>query len=221
MSYIQEKRVDLGLLIRDSFAVLASVKREVALYLGGLLALALLAEINSQVRGIVAIVSLLVFFLGQYFLYQAILRKAGLLQDDRKRIFGFVGMTLMLGFAIYVGFAFLVIPGLLLGAKWIMAPTYLVARDRNVFEAIGDSWRASEFNTGQLVVGYLVFWVLWTVVFIALAGIGEAILPSGGGSQSALAWLAMHLLPVAMMGLSIATYRQLSDDTNSLTQVFA
>ncbi len=221
MSYIQEKRVELRDLISGSFSVLGLAKRELAIYFSVFLVLSLLPETSSAIGSIVTIVSLIAYFLGQYLIYQAILREAGLLQDDRKRVFGFAAMALMLGFAIHVGAGLFIIPGILLGAKWIMAPAYLVARDRNVFEAIGDSWRASEFNTGQLALAYLVFWLIWLVIFMVLAGIGTAIFSSGSVVQSPFGWLAMHSLPVMMMGLSISAYRQLSDDTGSLRQVFA
>lgn len=222
MAYVQTRQVDIGELLGGTFAQLASIPRELAIYGGAVLIAALLAEISSVAFGFIAILATIAYFPGQYLLYRAMLTRSGKTIDPRFKVFSFFAMAFILIWPIMIGMNLFYIPGLLLAAKWVMAPSILVAEDRNLFDAIGDSWRASDKNLLPLSVAFGVLVVIWSVGFAVIAGIsngGLSGIPSGTG-LGALGWLYLHILPILLLGLSVTAYRALGDQEDSLVAVF-
>ncbi|MEZ5694599.1 MAG: hypothetical protein R3D99_12375 [Altererythrobacter sp.] len=223
MSYIQTRRADVGQLLSGTFIELGQVKRELGLYFGGFALLGLLAEFAPKlvfVTGwLVWLGGIVAYWVGNYFLYQVMLRNSGALQHDGVRVFQFFFMAMLIGIAVLFGANFLVIPGVLLGAKWVMAPSYLVARDRNLLNAMGDAWSASDGNTMSLSAAFVILFLIWIAAFTLLNGVGEAI--QGGIGVSVLGSLGFHILPILLMGLSVTAYKQLSEEADSYVDVFA
>ena len=202
----------MGELVPGAFATLGAIKRELAIYFlvfGGL------NLVEEVMPGIPVIVGFVLYWLGHYLLFQALMRENGWLEDDRKRVFRFFGMACLIAIAIAIGLNFLIIPGIILGAKWIMAPAFLVARDRGVFAALGDSWEASSGNTMHLSLAYAIIGGAWA---LGLAMLGAVV--DGTSAKSIVIGTYFHFLPVLMMGLSIYAYGVLAQPSNSLVEVF-
>ncbi|MDE1466502.1 hypothetical protein [Aurantiacibacter sp. D1-12] len=223
MSFVQQKRANVFDLLAGAFRELSEIRKELAIYF--VIFAALLLFPTRWIGLGSSLVSSLVLFLGyfvaQYWLYQAMLRKAGMLQDGKWRIVEFFVMALVLIVPISIGLNLFVIPGLILIAKWIMAPTYLVAQKRNLIQAIGESWSASSENSVALTLAATVICVIWGLSFglaAALIGLADVMDVVAGDD---LFWLWVYFLPVLLAGLSMSAYRQLSDETASLTEVFA
>lgn len=217
MGYVQTKQVSVGDLLTGSFEVLVRIKRELAIYLGAFLVASIVADGSALLRGPIAIASTVGYFVGQYWLYRAALNKAGVMYDPRFKVFSFFAMALILIIPISIGLNFLIVPGLLLAAKWVMAPTFLVSEERNLFEAIGDSWRASENNTLSLTAAFFVLCVIWigiVAITSALAGV------IGFGIRQAVSVATFHVLPMLLLGLSVTSYRALGDGEADLAAVF-
>lgn len=202
----------MGELVPGAFATLGAIKRELAIYF---LLFAALGLIDNVVPGIPTVVGFVLYWLGHYLLFQALLRNAGWLEDDRKRVFRFFFMACLIAIAIAIGLNFLIIPGVILGAKWIMAPAFLVARDGGVFAAMGDSWEASSGNTLHLSLAYAIIGGAWTLGLVMLGAVVD-----GTSAKSIVIGTYFHLLPVLMMGLSVYAYGLLAEPSNSLVEVF-
>ncbi|MHA7818754.1 MAG: hypothetical protein ACX930_03790 [Erythrobacter sp.] len=225
MGYVQTRQVTTGQMITCSFEQLNEIKRELAIYFGAFFAAGLLVDLIEPLRGPVSIAATIGYFVGQYWLYRMALLKAGVIIDDRWKVFSFFGMALILAFPIMIGMNFLIIPGLLLAAKWVMAPAFLVAEKRDLFQAMGDSWRASENNLVSLTLAFTVLCVIWIGLVVVVGGIsntfGSALSDLGGrDAANAFEWLGIHALPVLLMGLSLTAYRALADEDSSLVAVF-
>ncbi|KLE35348.1 hypothetical protein [Aurantiacibacter luteus] len=219
MAFVQTRSVDLGTLLQDTFEGLKDLRRQLAIYFGAFFAAGLLVDGENEMRGLVAIAATGGYFFMQYWLYQVMLRRAGLLHDEKMRLPGFVGMALLLILPILFAFNLFVIPGIILVARWIISPAALVAGPRNVFQALGDGWQASSSNTTALSLAVTVLGLIWLAIFVVLAGLGAVL--TGGDGGDGLTWLGIHVLPVLLMGLSVAAYRNLNDETETLAQVFA
>lgn len=219
MAYIQDKQVTIGRLLTDTFAELASIPRELAVYFAVFAGAALVAEFVSATYVLIAVAAFFGYFVGQYYLYRALLDRAGVAGAPFSKVLGLFGMALILIFPIMIGFNLFYIPGLLLAAKWVMAPSFLVAEDRDLFKALSDSWQASNNNLVALSLSFAILVTAWSVGFIPVFALSTA-LPGTGFGFGWMVWAYMHVLPVLLMGLSVAAYRALADDDNSLVAVF-
>lgn len=226
MAFIQQRRVETGQLISGTFHELGGSAKAVAIYFAVFLGLGILADLVAVTRPIIAVLATLIYFAAQYFLYRELLEKAGIVYDRRAKVFSFFIMAILLGIPLNLAFTLLVIPGILLAAKWIMAPTYLVAEELNLFEAIGASWRASSNNLVSLSLAFTVIGLIWLAIYFLMIGAGQLwIWAIGIDSQArdqldGFGWVGMHALPVLLMGLSVSAYRSLSDNSDSLAAVF-
>ncbi|MCK0128624.1 hypothetical protein [Erythrobacter sp. F6033] len=228
MAYVPNRTATTGELISGTFDVLGASRREIAMYLAVFAAIGLLLAVD-MVEGLVSTLSFLLYFPAQYWLCRQMLARAGLTHDDQYRVFSFFGMAIILGMAIMIGFNFFWIPGILLGAKWIMAPCYLVAGKSNLFDAIGDAWRKSDGSTFSLSLAYTAIGVIgiiafWGVIVVATFT-GSTVFQGSDMVNNPLAGvflsISLNIIPIMMMALSVATYRVLSEEMEDLTEVFA
>ena len=213
MAYVQTRQVTVGELISGSFEQLAAIKRELAIYFGAFFAAGLIADLIDPLQGPIGLASIIGYFVGQYWLYRVALRNAGVMIDDRWKVFALFGMAVILFFPIVIGLNLLIVPGLLLAAKWVMAPSFLVAEERDLFQAMGYSWRASENNLVSLTLAFFVLCMIWMFAALILGGLASAF-------SSVMAGLGVHVLPVMLMGLSVAAYRALAEADKSIVAVF-
>ncbi|KWV92752.1 hypothetical protein [Erythrobacter sp. YT30] len=228
MGYIQDKRVSTGELINGTFRELVAIKQPLAYYFGFFFVAGLLTSLSSTLSALATIPLFIAYFAGQLHLYRQALGRGNLTSDDIASVFGFLLMAVILTIPLYIAVFFLVVPAVLLGAKWVMAPTYFAAEEMNVFEAISASWRGSEGNLGSLSLTFLLIWLIWLTMAIvggALGGGLEGVLGAiGGASRSGIdggvSSVIAHILPVLLMGLSVTAYKALNDPAESLVAIF-
>ena len=233
MAFIQTKRAGMGELLTGTFAHLALIWREIAVYFGVFLVIGLISDaLNSSpdlepFSVIIGLAAIPAYFAGQYWLYRAAFKRLGAQYDPRFKAFSMFFMAVILVFPISVGMNLAFVPGLILAAKWVMAPSFLVAQERSLFGAMGDAWHASSGNSWQLTGAFTVLCAIWSVAFsllvtlisllVTLIRIGD----TGGSARiNAFEWLTFHILPVLLLGLSVAAYRLLAEDDTSLVEVF-
>jgi len=224
MAFLESKALSAGELIGAAFEELARVRREVLIYLGVFLLADIAGAVDSTaVPGIGGLASLVLFggyFVAQYLLYRVMLRRAGHAVDGRFRIFRFVGMAIVIAFVLMFATSLFVIPAIIVGARWIAAPCYLVATDKGVFASIGESWSVTRGNTLPLSLAFTAMVLIFGVAAVALGAVGAAFEELLGLERLSFAF-ASHVLPLLLLGLSVATYRRLNDEGVELAAVFA
>lgn len=226
MAYIQTRFVGAGELISGTFVELASIPRELAIYFAGFIAAALLVDWVPASIGVITPIAFVAYFPAQYWLYRSLFVKSGYPIDHRFKAFSLFAMAAILSLPIMFGVQFFYVPGLLLAAKWVMAPSFLVAEERNLFESIGDAWNASSNNLLSLSIAFATLAVIWLVVFFVAVGFAGSLtgslgfFGSLGNGNMAFFWITMHVLPVLLMGLSVSAYRALAGPQTSIAEVF-
>jgi len=228
MAYYQHRVVGIGSLLSGTFSELTKIKRPLALYFGGFFALGVLEDLIWLSGFWIAAGAFFAYFFAQYYLYRELLHANGISTDNRTKIFSFFFSALIIGLAMNFASSLFLIPAILLAAKWLMTPASIVAEEGNLFDAMGESWRASENNLVNLSIAFSLVCLIWFAAAIpvfVLAGLYEWLLSNVDASPNsedlnAVAWLALHLLPVLLMGLSVSAYRALSKDEESLVAVF-
>jgi hypothetical protein len=222
MAFPESDKLNAGELITASFAELSDSRREILAYLGVFLVADIAGSlIPASVSWIEGVVGLLVFggyFLAQYLLYRAMLRRAGHAEGSL-RIFRFVLMSFVIAVALMFAANLFFIPAILLAARWIAAPCYIVAADKGPISSLGESWTATSGNTLPLSLAFTALLLIFAVL-VALFGMVEAAIGRVLGTELAIA-LPAHFLPLLLMGLSVASYRRLNQEGTELAAVFA
>lgn len=90
----------------------------------------------------------------------------------------FLLLGLMLG-AVVLGVVFLVIPGIVLGLGWILAPLLLVDRGVGVLDSLRRSWEATLGEKWTLFFGLLALYLLYLIPAVLIYYVLVAVLPEG------------------------------------------
>jgi hypothetical protein len=224
MAFVQHDKLAAGELISASFTELAENRRAVLIYLGVFVVVGLvgssLATALAPIAGLGGLALFVGYFLAQYLLYRSVLRRAGqLIADDRIRIFRFMAMAVVIAITMTFAMYLFVIPAILIGARWIVAPCYMVATNKGLFASLGDSWSATSGNTLPLALAFTALFLVFMVLFVVVGTVDTALRDLAGANLAT--GVGVHFLPLLLMGLSVAAYRRLSDDAQSLSEVFA
>jgi hypothetical protein len=142
-------------------------------------------------------------------------------ETPRIHIFAFVGLAVVLFFPIMFGLALFLLPGLFLIARYIAAPSYIVARGDSVFAAAANSWRAVRGHTVIIAVAATLIFMFVTIFGILTAGLVDLLADLGGyrrGEPKEV--IDLHLIPLLLFGLSTAVYDLLGPRDNSIEEVF-
>lgn len=110
----------------------------------------------------------LIGFVCGYFLLVAMLRRTGLLSRTEGDVFlPYLGMSILAGLAVLLGLVAIILPGLFLMARWIIAGPLLVGRGDGVMKALGESWSRTRGNELSIIGAALALVVLPVAVIIA------------------------------------------------------
>ena len=223
MAFLETGELSVGELITASFAELTANRREIAIYLGAFLLVDVAGALIPGSRAWLGSGGLLMlggYFVGQYLLYRTMLRRAGHAgAESGFHIFRFVGMALMIGIALLFAANLFLIPAIVLAARWIAAPCYVVAADKGAIAAIGESWSVTNGNTLSLSLAFTALALVFFALFVGFAAV-ESVAQTVLGTRLGFG-LAMHVLPLLLMGLSVAAYRRLNHEGKDLAAVFA
>jgi hypothetical protein len=212
------RELELRILLTRSFANLWLIRMQVLGYLGIFTAIAFvlpLAGLEPGGGGLVA------YLVGQYWLYHSLLKARGLLETTRYHYFAFVGLALALILPILFGLAAFALPGLFLVARWIAAPTYVVADGRGAFAAAGASWAAVRGHTGKLALAVVIMGLIVSAIGLVIGLVdGQVANLAAYRDAKPIDLIEVHFLPLLLLGLSTATYEMLGPQVSVIEEVF-
>lgn len=94
------------------------------------------------------------------------------------------------GLAVWFGFLLLIVPGIFLGLAWSLTMPFVVDKDLGPFEAMGQSWKATEGQKGQIfVLGLFIF----GIVLLGMCACGIGVVVSASIAQLAWAWTYLRI----------------------------
>ena len=97
-----------------------------------------------------------------YYLTRAMTVKAGLLESDVKRsIWPYIGLAILSELGIAAGFLLLVVPGVILGIRWLPAYGFLMAGGEGVSQSLKSSWEVTRGHFMPLLIAAIVPVVLF------------------------------------------------------------
>lgn len=102
-----------------------------------------------------------------YLLLDAVIRGLGLEERGGKDVFfAFVGLSVVITLGFIAGLILLVIPGLIVMARWSFAAPLLVARATGIKEALAESWERTRGAEIAILVAALALLILPIAVII-------------------------------------------------------
>ncbi|MCB5424700.1 hypothetical protein H0274_05475 [Altererythrobacter sp. CC-YST694] len=162
------------------------------------------AMIQASALGLAATV---VGIIGSYLLIEAMLRRTGLVTQERdRRFFAYLGMSLLIGLAVGAGLIFLIIPGLVLMARWSVAPSLFIGRGMGIMDSLGKSWEATKGNEFTIIAASLAMMIL----FYALAFLPPFLFPQLGLVGTVIGQLGSAAASVISCALGVALFGLIS-----------
>ena len=142
----------------------------------------------------------------------------------RAGVTAYVGVSILAGLGILAGLVLVVVPGLILMARWFVAIPIALNGTHSTSMAMGESWRATRGSQGALS-GFCAVTIL---AIVSVAGAGQVLIAvsegSAGTSISAVNLTDIILTQVitAIMTVApVAGFRTLVTSSGTLTDVFA
>jgi hypothetical protein len=218
-TYGAPRHVGFGALMSRAVSNLRDIWREVLAYMAIVTVLSFALPLaGTEISGLAG---LCLYLAGQYWLFRKLLRTRGLLESQRIHPFAFVGLAAILIVPIVLGIALLVVPGLFLAARTIAAPAFVVARGDNALTAISGSWNAVRGHSGKLMGALALMFLAVSALGSVTTGLDRAMGYSAvAGETGPISVIQIHLLPLLMLGLSVATYELLGPEDTTIEEVF-
>lgn len=172
-------------------------------------------------NGIFGLPVMLVSVAAQYFLFEQMVFGA---RQDRPntaaRVLGFIGLAIVSFVGVMFATVLLIIPGIIVGARWLMCPAFYVGEDKRVFEALGASWNATRGNTVSAALA--VFVVL--LIAIMLGALLGAIVGFGSAASflnPLVEAVINEAATVVLVAMSVTVYKLLSGRSADLAHTFS
>jgi hypothetical protein len=142
-----------------------------------------------------------------FLLLEAVVRRTGLRSRTEGDVFlTFCVMSILATLGVFAGFILLVIPGLVIMARWMLAGTMVIARGDGAKQALGESWERTRGAEFPILIAMLALTIGPIVVMIACSFLFDPTDPVGIGiSQLATSGMSavIQMMGVALYGLIV------------------
>jgi hypothetical protein len=156
----------------------------------------------------------------QYYVTRAALDRAGFLPEGRPGRFGsFWGMNILTGLAILVGCILLVLPGLYLLARWLIAAPVILAEDKTAGEGMRESWEMMGGSAWQAVGAVLVLYVCGFALALGPLLLFEV--DSTPMAVQVVSYIVLFGTTVSGWLMAVGVYAMVAQRHRSLEEVFA
>lgn len=224
-------RITFGEIMSGATSAARRFAMPLAAYVVGLSVLSTALQMVVGERGGSLIDNIATFVAG-FFLLRHMLRETGLLAPGHVGGgFGaYFGVSLLSNIACALGFVLLIVPGLILAARWSIAALIAIAEDQSATGAMRASWDATRASQWQIVLAYIVYFLLLLIAGAMVGGAAVATTLGGGGvdeqtlNSVGIAFFAnLVVTPVAAFGtlISLSILQGLYRGTAQLEDVFA
>ncbi len=138
-----------------------------------------------------------------YFLLVAMVRRTGLqAHGEGDTFFPYIGMALLSGIAVMLGFIAIILPGLFLMARWIIAGPLVVGRGHGVMKSLGESWERTRGSEVSIIVAALALVLIPLAATIAVSFLFE---PDDLVGMT-VSQIASSVISLVVAAMSVAIY---------------
>jgi membrane-anchored glycerophosphoryl diester phosphodiesterase (GDPDase) len=170
------RQLKIGTIIDKTLGVIEHAVVPAAIYVAVLAPLtAAITYFTADMTGAlerlgVTLVQFVVGVTAAYLLIDAMLRKTGLrTRTDEDVFFAYFALSILYILGLIAGLIALVIPGLVVMARWSLAQPMMIARGDGVMQALGNSWERTKGNEFQIIAAVLALYIVPIALIIASA----------------------------------------------------
>jgi hypothetical protein len=179
MATVVPRELKIGTVVDKTLAVVERSAGPALIFVAALTALNaagtyLSLEMAPMQQLVVGLVKFVVGVVCSYFLIEAMVRLTGVRsRTDEERLLSYLGLSILSILGVGLGLIVVVLPGLLIWARWSIAAPLLVARGDGVTQALGQSWHLTRGNEFPILVAALALLLLPVAIMIACAVLFE------------------------------------------------
>ena len=208
----------VGMIWKEAWGLLGAAPVDVAVYLLVTIIGATLADLFAPEGGGTLVVSI-GSLAAAYALTLKIVRKG--VEGGQRGDSGFstyFGISFLSGIAIALGLLLLIVPGLILWARWLPSYGYGLGEGRGTTDALSDSWEVTRGHVGPIIGSILLPFIIGTGGALAVVFTVE-----GGGPPiwwSSLVANALGYTSQAGIAIGLAVFSLLARRDSGLIEVF-
>lgn len=162
----------------------------------------------------------LVQLIAQFVLTRIALDRLGLIQRQGAAVFAFIGLAIVSGIALMIGFILLIVPGVFMAIRWSASVPILLAEQQTIGASLSESRDRTE---GRMLPIFLAMMVcalpLLAVFMIEVVNTGS--MPVGPLVRALTENIALAAQQIAYIYLAVAIYLGVTDHGETLEDVFA
>lgn len=218
-------RVSFSELINGTFSMIGRHLRPIAVYaLAVGVPAAALTYLGSEGAG--NAIELIAGLVAGFFLLEHVLGAEGQLAGSgrERNILGYVGAAILVGIGVVFGLVLLIVPGLILLARWSLASGLIVADGAPAMAAMRESWERTRASQWSIIGFYLVMFLIFAAaggLIGAVAGGGAVLAGSDEGPLLLVTSLVSQAASACGMMAIPVLLRHLRPGEEGLDEVFA
>ncbi len=152
---------------------------------------------------VIAAAGIVVGIVANYLVLDAIIRRTGLLTRTNGDVFiAYCVMSVLSTLGVMGGMILLIIPGLVILSRWIIAAPLVIGRGEGATRALGESWERTKGGEWQILMAWLLLLLGPIAVIIACGILFKPEDPVG----IVISQLFTSLLSVISVAMSVAIY---------------
>lgn len=180
-------------------------------------------DANVIEAGALAVIAVIVIgiltFLAQYLFFAHLLAHRGY-AIGHNRFLAYFGLQILMGLGVGLGFLLLIIPGIILLVRWMLASGYVVGTETPVMEAFGKSWEATSGYGWSLFFSAIVLGIV-TGIAVAVFVMPIVYVTGEGSSLSVFAEsLGQTIYSAMFVAYAAGAFYLLNDNTEAVSEVF-
>ena len=233
-------QLDVGSILSETASIVQDNKQIVLLYaavIGGVTAVGILFGLteasgaaiawnwgglvsteNGLLGGLLDLFLAIGSIVGLYWLSKSFLASRNRIVHDENRFWHYLGMTILASIGMVIGFALLIVPGIILLVRWSAANGFLLSGREGVIDSLKASWEATRGNALMIFLAGLVMFLVLGLLTGFIASILAVLSPVAGQMIGALMEAAVNAV---LPAFGIAVYCLLEDNGENLEEVFS
>ncbi len=138
-----------------------------------------------------------------YFLIGILLKKTGFKdKGEGGHIVPFFGLSILYTLGVGLGFVLIIIPGLIVMARWSVAQPLFISRGGGVMESLGQSWNQTRGNEFPIIIAGLAM----TIIFFAISFAAPSFLGEESILGLVVSQVSAAVMTVIFSSLSVVLY---------------